>query len=170
MTLQEFFNLLSDNPFFVLAYFILIPVAALIAGVLGKGEGHLSPWTYFYAVLIYLVCVPGIFSITLNAYLFLFENRPVLSTNIYTQILPIISMVVTLFLIRKNTILDYIPGFDKLSGLLMLIFVVLSLMWVLDKTRIFVVAFTHMPFYLVILIFVGLLVVFRFGMSRFTKS
>ena len=70
MTLQEFFRLLGENPSYVLMYFGLIPITALLAGILGKGEGEISPWKYLYSTLIYLVCVPGIFALTLNIYLF----------------------------------------------------------------------------------------------------
>ena len=166
MTLKALFELLASQPSLIIAYFALIPVTALIAGILGKNEGHLTPWKYLYATLIYLVCVPGIFAITLNIYLFLFEKQPILNTDIFTQILPILSMVATLLIIRNNVDLEGIPGFDKLSGLMMMIFVVLILMWGLDRTRILFLAFTYMPFYYVLLIFAALLVALRFGWSR----
>ncbi len=170
MTLRELFDLLASQPSLIIAFFLLIPFTALLAGWFGKNEGHISPWKYLYAVLIYLVCVPGIFAVTLNLYLFLFENQPILNTDIYTQILPIVSMIATLLIIRNNVDLDRIPGFGKLSGLMMMIFVVLILMWVVDSTRIFVVAFTSMPFYYVLLIFVGLLLALRIGFSKIFSS
>ena len=170
MTLKDLFDLLSENPVWILAYFILLPLTAAIAGFMGKGEGHLSPWKYLYSTLIYLVCIPGIISVSFNLYLFLFENQSIYDTYIYTQILPIASMVITLLLIRNNVSLEHIPGFDKLSGLFTLIFAVLFLMWILDRTRIFVVAFTHMPFYYVGLIFIGLLLMIRFGINKMLKS
>ena len=136
MTLKEFFDLLADNPILILAYFGLIPFTAFIAGMLGKGEGHINPWKYLYSSLIYLVCVPGIFAFTLSVYLFLFERRSIFDTDVYTQILPILSMVATLLIIGKNVSLERIPGFDKLSGLVIMVTTVMTLMWVLDKTRI----------------------------------
>ena len=166
MTLKEFFELLANNPTLIIAYFVLIPLTAFIAGIMGKNEGHLSPWKYLYSTLIYLVCVPGIFAVTLNVYLFLFEKRSVFDTDIYTQLIPIVSMVITLMIIRNNISLDSIPGFGKLSGLVLMIFATLALMWGLDRTRIYVVAFTHMPFYYVILVFAAILVGLRFGWSR----
>jgi len=50
--------------------------------------------------------------------------------------------------------------------MMMMIFAVLLLMWGLDRTRIYIVAFTRMPFQYVLLIFVGLLIAFRVGMKR----
>lgn len=168
MTLQELFNLLVANPAYVIFYFAIIPFAAFLAGVLGKDEGHLSPWNYLYSTLIYLVSIPGIFAITLNIYFFLFERRSIMDTDLFTQVLPIISMIVTILLIRRNVNLDYIPGFDKLSGLIMMITTILAIMWIVDRTRILV--FTYIPFIYVLLIFAALLLVFRFGWKKVIKK
>lgn len=161
MTLQDFFTLLSENPFWVLSYFLLIPFTALLAGILGKGEGHLEPWTYLYSTLIYLVCIPGIFAVTLSVYFFIFEKRSIMQTDMFTQVLPIFSMILTLYLIRRNVDLNQIPGFDKITGLITMIFGLLCVFWVLDRTRIWVVSF--LPFWQGILIFVGLLLTVRWG-------
>ena len=160
--------MLGDNPIPIVAYFFLIPITALVAGILGKGEGHLSPWKYLYSTLVYLICVPGILAITLSVYLFLFERRSVFDTDIFTQILPVLSMVGTLLLIRKNVPLERIPGFGKMSGLIMMILTTLFVMWILDKTRL--IAFSYIPFQYVILMFVGLLLIFRIGWSRIFSS
>ncbi len=168
MTLQEFFRLLGENPSYILLYFSMIPFTAILSGMMGRGEGHLSPWKYLYSMLIYLVCVPGIFAFTLNVYLFLFERRSVLDSDIYTQILPIISMIATLLIIRKNVSYRDIPGFEKLSGLVMMILATFAFMWLLDKTRIYV--FSYVPFWQAILIFAGLFLLIRFGWSRFIQS
>ena len=82
MTLQEFFELLTNNPAYIIFYFSIIPFAAFLAGVLGKGEGHLTPWNYLYSALIYLVCVPGIFAVTLDVYLFLFEKQSIFELSL----------------------------------------------------------------------------------------
>ena len=165
MTLQEFFTLLGQNPAYVLFFFFMLPFTALLAGWLAKGEGHLSPWKYLYSTLIYLACVPGIFAVTLSIYFFLFERRSVMDTDIFTQVLPILSMVLTLLIIRKNVNLDRVPGFDKLSGLIIMISATLCIMWFVDRTRIYVITF--LPFYVVLLIFAGLLLVIRFGWAQF---
>lgn len=164
MTLREFFDLLGDNPAYLLFFFAMLPITALLAGLLGKDEGHLTPWKYLYSALVYLACVPGIFAVALSIYLFLFERRSIFDTDVYTQVLPIFAMVLTLFIIRKNVDLDNIPGFGKLSGLVIMIITVLFFMWIIDKTRIFV--FSYLPFQYVILIFIGLLIIFRIGWSR----
>ncbi|MEM9917213.1 MAG: hypothetical protein AAF990_03915 [Bacteroidota bacterium] len=164
MTLRQFIDQLGENPYYVIFFFLLIPLTALLAGIFGRNEGHISPWKYLYSLLIYLVSIPGIFAVTLSIYLFLFERRSIFDTDIYTQVLPILSMIITLLLIRRNVDLDLIPGFGKLSGLVIMIAAVLILMWMVDRTRIFV--FSYMPFQQVLLIFGGLLLVAWFGWNR----
>lgn len=166
MTLKDFFDLIGDNPVWVLVYFTMIPITAFLASIFGKGEGHLTPWKQLYSTLIYMVAVPGLFAITLSIYFFLFERRSILDTDVYNQIVPVVSMIFTLLLIRKNVNMDRIPGFGKVSGLMMIIFATLALMWGLDRTRIYVVAFTRMPFHYVLGIFVGLFLMVRFGWRR----
>ena len=168
MTLEQFFNLLSNNPFYIIAFFVLIPITALVAGFMGKNEGHLSPWKYLYSALIYLVCVPGIFAVTLIIYSLFFERRSIFQTDIYTQVLPIISMVITLLLIRNNVDLNRVPGFGRISGLIMMIGAVLVVMWVLVKTHIIAIAWIRIEYILLMLI--ALLVIFRFGWSRLFGS
>ncbi len=168
MTLQEFFNFIVSNPVWIISYFLLIPFTAWLAGIFGKGEGQLDPWKYLYSTLIYLVCVPGIFAIFFNLYLFIFERRSIFQTEIFTQLLPIVSMFVTLLLIRRNVNLDLVPGFGKITGLFMMITAAFAFFWVLDKTHLIVISF--LPLWQGVLIFVGLLLVMRWGWGRLAKK
>jgi hypothetical protein len=165
MTLRELFDYLSANPTTVVAFFLVLPFIALLAGLIAKGEGHLSPWKYMYSGLIYLVCVPGIFAAALAVYLFLFEQGgSIYNVNLLTQVLPVVSMIVTLGIIRRNTPFEYIPGFGKLSDLILLIVSVFVLMYFLD--RIHLIAWVYVPVQWLIAIVVGLLILFRFGLKR----
>lgn len=166
MSLQEFFDLLSNNPSIVLFYFIALPLTAFLSGIFGKGDGHLSPWKYLYCALMYMAAIPGAFAIILNVYRFLFERQKVMETDIYTQILPVIAMVVTFLIIRRNVEFNQVPGFNRLSGLMFVVTALLAVMWILDKTDIIVI--TVVPFQYVILILVALLVLARIGWKRFS--
>ena len=83
MTLRELFDYLSANPTTVVGFFLLLPIIALLAGFIAKGEGHISPWKYLYSGLIYLVCVPGIFAAALAVYLFCSSRAGAFSTLIF---------------------------------------------------------------------------------------
>jgi len=112
MTLQDFFDMLSQNPAIILFYFAAIPLTAFLAGVFGKGEGHLTPWKELYCFLSYATAIPAIFAITLNVYLFLFEKQPIMQTNIYTQ------LAVMWFLDRMRIIaFTYMPFHYIIIGL-----------------------------------------------------
>lgn len=164
MTLGQFLQSLSDNPSIPLFYLIALPLTAGLAWVFGRDQGHRTPWKQLYSVLVYMACIPGIFAVTLNAYLFLFENQPIMSAGLITQILPIVSMVATLFLIRKNICFEDIPGFDKLGGLIMILTAVMILMWILEKTHILIISVV--PFHYFLILFVAIIVGARLGWSR----
>jgi hypothetical protein len=168
MTLQEFFNLLGENPIYVVFFFFIIPFAAFMAGILGRGEGHLAPWKYLYSVLIYLVSIPGVFAVFLFLYQFFFDRKSIMQADVLMEILPVLSMVITLLIIKGNVNLDYIPGFGKLSGLILMITAVMAVFWILDRTRIWVVSFVRFEY--IILLFVGLLLIIRFGWKRLFGS
>ncbi len=167
MTLQDVLNLVGANPIYAVAYFLLLPLTAWLAGAMSKDEGNLPPWNYLYAVLIYAVCIPGIFALTLNVYLFLFERRSIFQADIFAQILPIFSMIATLLIIRKNADFDYIPGFERISGLVMMITASIALMWFLDRTHIF--AFISMNFWQVFGIFALFMALIWGGWKRFLR-
>ncbi len=167
MTLLEFFHLIAANPAWILAFFILLPITALLLAWIAKGEEYAAPWNYAYSTLIYLACIPGIFAVTLSIYLFVFERRSILQTDIYTQILPVLAMLATILIVRRTVGLDRIPGFDKITGLMLIMFAVFAILWVLDKTHIWVVSF--LPFWQGILIFAGLLLLIRFGWSKLVR-
>ncbi|MGB3545372.1 MAG: hypothetical protein WBA17_00245 [Saprospiraceae bacterium] len=164
MTLGQFFDALAAQPAYLLFYFTIIPFAALLTNWMERDEGHLPPWNYFYSALIYLVAVPGIFAITLSIYFFLFERRSILDTDLLTQVVPVISMAVTLFLIKTNVSLARLPGFDRLGGLVTMIAGALAIMWILEKTHIYIITF--LPFQWALLILAVLLLLIRYGWKR----
>ncbi len=167
MTLGEFFQWTAMHPALLLIYFVGAPLIALLAGVFSGGEGHLSPWKYLYSTLIYLVSLPGIFAVTLSIYFFLFERRSILDMNLFTQVLPVLSMAATVLIIRRQVNLDLVPGFDKISGLILILATLICLMWFIDKTQIY--SITFMPFYAVILILLAAFFVVRMGLRRLAR-
>jgi len=164
MTVQQFLNHVSNDPFYLLLYLGLLPFTALLFLLLAKNEGTKTPWKYAYSVLIYLSCIPGIFAFIFLVYRFVFENQQILNVEIYTQLLPIISMALTIFFIRKNVDLTYIPGFGKLSGLLMMILATFTLMWIFNKTNL--LAITFIPIQYILIIFVVLFIAIKVGFDR----
>ena len=165
MTLRDFFDYISLNPDYILYYFLGLPVLAAIIGILSHKSGASSPYRELFMIVIYAVTIPGIFALFLNIYIFLFENRSIMDMNIYMQILPVVSMIATLLIIKHYVNFDAIPGFGKISGLMMMISAVIVLLWILDRFR--VIAFVYMPFYYLIILVVLLLIAINYGIKKF---
>lgn len=164
MTLQEMLGYLGERPEAVVGYFAALPVLSLLIGAIDRDRGHIAPWNYLYSGIIYLSAVPGIFALTLNVYLFLFERRSVMDMDLISQVLPVLSMILCLAIIRRNVDLSYVPGFDKLSGLLLILTAVIALMWLADRTQ--VIAFIRMRFEAVLLVFLAIFLMMRWGVRR----
>ncbi|MEO6190810.1 MAG: hypothetical protein ABIO44_11070 [Saprospiraceae bacterium] len=164
MNLQEFFNYVHDHPSYGLYYYLGIPALIFIISWISEPESYKEPWIYLYSILVYAVCIPGIFAVTLNIYFFFWERRSIMDAELMIQFLPILSMIASLLIIRRYVSFDDIPGFDKLSGLIMIIASILTMMWVLDRTQIF--AFAYMPISFVLAIIVGGIILVRFAFKK----
>lgn len=139
MTTREFIQAVDRHPLILLAAFALPPLLAWACGRLhGKDGGSTTPWKYIYSVLVYAACVPGLFAAVLTAYALFFTRENLLDANLLVYFLPIASMVVTLVRIRKNVSFDEVPGFDRLSGLMVMIGLSFAVALAIDKTRIWV--------------------------------
>ncbi|HKK87851.1 MAG TPA: hypothetical protein VJ917_03310 [Saprospiraceae bacterium] len=168
MTLGEFGTVLTANPLLVTAYFSILPITAMLAWLLGNNRGHLSPWKYFYTVLVYLSCLPGLLAFAFAIYLIVVERQSVLSLNLYLTLVPVLSMLLTLLIIKRNVDLDLVPGFDKITGFMLMIFVLISFLWFLSRIRL--VIFSYMPLQYFALIFLGLLFLLIFGWRKVSGS
>lgn len=164
MTLKDFFDFLGEHPTYITLYFLAMPVVAFAFNWISGEEGHRAPWVYIYSGLVFATCVPGVLSVGLSVYFFLFERGSIMNTNILTQVLPILSMVLTISIIRRNVALEYIPGSEKISSLMLLIGATFVLMYILDRTRIFM--FVTMSIYQFLLILVVLLLGIRWAARR----
>jgi len=168
MTIGELIQFLEANQYYTLYFFVAVPLGALLANYFGKGEGELNPWCSFYAALIYLSVIPGVFSILLNLYHLLFENTSIYNVNINVQILPIVSMVLSLYFIKQNVSFDSIPGFGKVTGFASRMAGIMVVFFFLDKARL--IAFTYIPFIWVIILLLLVYLVIRYGSRFFLKN
>ena len=139
MTTRDLIQWAGQHSMLLLLVFIAPPLIAWLAGRLhGKEQGKLPPWKYLYSVLVYLVCVPGMFASVITAYSLFFSRENLLDANLLVYFLPIASMIATLVLIRKNVSFDDVPGFDRLSGLMVMVGCSFVIALVIQKTRIVV--------------------------------
>ena len=120
---------------------VLLP--ALMAGIIGLlhalGRGGDAPWRYLYALAIYLAAIPGMFSATLVLYALLFTGESLLEVNLLVYFGPIAGMAAAFALARRSVDLDEIPGFGRLSGLLLMAAVSFAAVFLLTRLRLWVV-------------------------------
>lgn len=137
MTFRDLVQIVNHHPWLVVGFLAAVPLLAVLFGLFHKkSEGGLSPWKYMYSVLIYVSCFTGVFAILLTCYTLFFTDESLLDASLNVYFLPILSMIGTLLLIRRNVTFDEIPGFDQLSGFLVLIGVTFGILLAVQKTRI----------------------------------
>jgi len=168
MTLQNIFESVATNNFLLIYYFLIIPILALVIGMISGKDARDDPWRYLFSIIIYLVCVPGIFSIILCAYSFAFEQQNLLEVNVLVYFLPIASMMGTLAVVRQKLELVEVPGFGRISGLIMVLAATFVLVLLLQKTRIWIV-FVGSIWHLVGVVAILFLII-KFGFDRFSSK
>ncbi|MCZ7647156.1 MAG: hypothetical protein M5U26_18195 [Planctomycetota bacterium] len=138
MTLEELFQLAGAHPWIVLGVFLAPPLLAGVAGLVHERDAlGVSSWRYLYSVLIYVACVPGIFAAVVTGYMLFFRNADLTRVNVLVYFLPIASMVATIFLVNKAVPLQRVPGFDRLSGLMLMLGISFALALMIQRTHIF---------------------------------
>jgi hypothetical protein len=138
VTLEELIAQAAERSWVVLLVLLVPPLVTLASGLVHeKGAGGRAPWRYAYAVIIYAACIPGMFAAVLTAYAFLFRNADLLEVNVLLYFLPIVTMTVTLLLMNRNvSTFDDIPGFDRLSALMLLLGLSFGVAFVVHRMRI----------------------------------
>ena len=139
MTTRELIQLADRHPAALAAAFVVPPVVAWAVGRLHeRGGGGAAPWKYFYSALVYVACVPGMFAGVLTAYALFMSHENLLDVSPLIYFLPVISMVVTLVLVRKNVAFAEVPGFDRLSGLMIMVGCSFAAALAIQKTNIWI--------------------------------
>lgn len=137
MTLNELLSAGAEHPGVFLGVFLLVPVLPLALRLAhGAYEGWRPPWKYIYSVIVYVTCVPGTFMTVAVLYSVLFLGANVLELSIPVYFVPIISMTATLVFLRRNVELRLVPGFRRLSGLLLIMGASFFIVYALDRLRI----------------------------------
>ncbi len=164
MTLRELFQLANTDPKWLIYYFLGIPMVCFLLFLFIKDSNKAFKINWFFTIICFLVVIPGIFSIAINIYLYLIERQSILDLNLVTQVLPIGSAITSLYFIRKIISFDYIPGFEKLTSISAIIFGIITLIWIADRTQIFAISIVPISFIFVSI--VGIVLFIRFGISR----
>ena len=145
MTLLDFYQAIRANPWPLALLLAALPLLTLLVNLwAGPTAEQIFRWRYVYTGLVYAACIPGVFAFVLNLYLFLFERQSVWQMNLVLQLLPLLTMGLTLLLIRQKIPFRAVPGFGKISGFLTLIAALMGLLYLLDRLQL--IAFVRVPF------------------------
>jgi hypothetical protein len=138
MTGRDLVALLGSHRLAWLCLLAVPPIAAVVAGLIhGRGGGAASPWRHVYAVLVYATCIPGILAAVLTGYVTFFSGESLLDLDLLVFLAPIVTMTATLLVIRRNVRFADVPGFDRLTGLFVLLAAAFVVALVLARLRVF---------------------------------
>ena len=169
MSIRDLLDFSTAQPLLFAGMFGIPPVVALLLGLIhGSSRGDDAPWKFFYAVLVYLVCAPGIFSSVLILFTFVFAKRSLLDVDLITYAIPIVSMIVSLIVMRRNVDFRKVPGFNRLNGLMIMIAATFGVLFLLERTKIWLIFGAPMTWFL--LIAIGLFVLIRWGATLAFRS
>lgn len=133
MTAENIIDWLGHYPYLILLYFSVLLAIVLVGKLVVNERNSYSPIRYFYGGLVYAVTLPGILSSMLLLYSLFFLQLNLLQLNLFTYYLPVLFMVLTLFIINKTLRLKNLPGFNRLSGLVLLIAGAMLITYILQR-------------------------------------
>ena len=166
MTLQDLINWFSAHQYITSIYFIILFLLTLLL-VRNVNEKNLNQLQYAFSAIVYGVTVPGILAVLLTGYTLLILRTSLLNVSIIVYFLPIFAMAVTLFVMNKKVALKSIPGFDRITSLMVLIGITFTVVFVLQKTFfgvVFIGGFAQL-----LVVFILLFVILKVTWSKLTK-
>lgn len=127
---------IGREPWIAGAFLGGLPLAALLLRLLhARGAGNESPWKYLYSALVYAACVPGMFGAVIAAYAVFITRENLLDLNALVTVGAPVSMAVTLLIASRSVRFRPLPGFGRLSGLLLMIGATFGLVLAISRTR-----------------------------------
>ena len=140
MTPRDWLAAIAGQPLYVCAYLAALPLLALLLGLAHRrGAGNESPWKYLYSVLVYGACIPGMFAAVITLYMVLFVGENLLDINALVTLGPLIAMGAALAVAGRNVDFGPLPGFGRLSGLMVVLGLTFAVVFALSRTRIWLV-------------------------------
>ena len=135
MTINDLVRIAGEHAWLVFAYFAAPPLLVLATGRMHRTrrDGARGPIGAIYCGLIYIVSVPGALAAVLTGYGLLFLRADLRNVPILLYFLPIASMLATWLVMRRQVELDEVPGFGRLSALLLLITVCFAVAFLLNR-------------------------------------
>lgn len=136
MTTRELLSMVGQSPALTAAVLLAPSLLAIVLGWLHpRGAGKRSPYKYGYSLAVYVACSFGVMALVLDAYTLLFTRENLLDTNALVTVAPVVAMVMALGLVSRQVKFHELPGFGRLSGLLMMLAASFVGVFILSKTH-----------------------------------
>lgn len=137
MTLQDLLFEIDTHPWPVLAYFIGLPLLAWLGGRLhSPGWAYASPVRWLYTLVLYGTSVPGI--IAAVALADTVAHGSLMQAGVFSVLLPLISMLATFGIVRRQADPDHVPGFRRMTAFMLLLVLTAAGVFLLMRTRIWI--------------------------------
>ena len=135
MSVNELINMASDYREWLAGFFLTVPILAFFISLAVKPISRLRVVDYFLSIIIYFSAIPGMFSSVLLFYSLFIAQHDLLDVDILIYFLPIFSMVTVFYLIGRKTDFELLPGFGRLSGLMLMLLLVCIVAWEIGKRQ-----------------------------------
>nr|WP_299215001.1 hypothetical protein [uncultured Allomuricauda sp.] len=167
MTIQELIDWFSGNEYGVLGYFLCILLLTLLITVIAN-QSNFRKLRYVMSGLVFAVTIPGILAVLLILYSILFLGASLLNVSIIAYFLPVITMILTLIILSRKVSMKDIPGFDKLSALMIIIGITFIIIFILQKS--FFGVFFVGGFVQLLIAFLIVLLILKLSWSKLRKQ
>lgn len=162
MTTRDILTALGQSPTLLALMLGVPPLLALLLGWLHPaGKGGRSPFKYGYSLAVYSACVIGMLALVVDAYTIFFTRENLLDANALVTIAPVFTMVLTLGLVSRNVDFRALPGFDRVSGLVLMLGATFAIVTLVVKMK-FVMLF-HGSFWNLVLLGIVVFLVLKYG-------
>ncbi len=149
----------------LLIYFCVPPLLALLLWPVTREIWRAKPpLSYLYSLLVYLVAIPGVFSLILLGYSVFFLHQNLLEVNALFYFLPGLSMLMTLIIIGRSVSFGDLPAVDHIIGLITVLGITFLAVLFIYKTRIFIGFFGSIE--TLILLAVGVFILLKWGLNK----
>ena len=121
LTIDDLIRAAGQHAWLLMGLFVVPPLLTALIGLVHRTpeRGAHTPYRHLYCGLIYSVAFPGMMAAALTGYGMFFLRADLRSVPILLYFVPIASMVGTWALMRRQVDLDSVPGFQRLSALML---------------------------------------------------
>ena len=152
MTIHELMQWLSQYEWLAAGWFVALPMVTYIGGRLCR---TVSPrlMRLFLAGAVYLAVVPGISMAIVVLYMaFVVRMNLLTEMHLVLHLLPVVSMLATLWAASRLAPFVILPGFNRLQGLMWLVGLAFAGLLFIHKTFIGIHFFARFEYLLVLLV------------------